>query len=143
MGAVVRFDDWPERLDAYLTGRATALFSWGEHDCCAFACGGVEAQTGINPMARASYKTERGALGFIKRNGGSLANVADNLAAESNFQKIPVLMAGRGCPVLGIVNGDQMALGIVGLDSRYALFASNVGYIEMPVSGCIAAWGYE
>lgn len=139
----MRLSDWPERFHEYLEGRAAAPFSWGEHDCCAFACGGVEVQTGVNPMARAKYKTERGAFGFIKRNGGDLVAVARNLADENNFPEIPVLMAGRGCPVLGYVNGDQFALGIVGLDSRYALFASEVGFIQQPATDCLIAWSVD
>lgn len=139
----MRYPDWPERLDAYFRERATAPFSWGEHDCCSFACGAVEAQTGINPMLRASYKTERGALGFIKRNGGTLTVVAEKLAAESDLESIPVLMAGRGCPVLGRISDGEYALGVVGLDSRVALFASETGFLEYPLSSCLFAWSLD
>lgn len=145
-----RFADWPERLAVYLDERTRTPFAWGFHDCCAFACDGVLAQCGIDPMrpARGRYRTPRGAMGWIGRNGGSLEAVAEKLGAKVELPRVPVLMAGRGCVVLGMVRVDEgeppvPALGLVGLDSRVALFAARAGgYEPYPLRGCLMAWGY-
>lgn len=148
MGALMRFPDWPERLDEFLRGRAATPFLWGKHDCCAFACDGVFVQCGVDPMkrARGKYKTERGALSWLRRNGGDLSAVADVLGEEAGLQKISPLMAGRGHVVIGNVttpDGQMPALGIVGLDSRIAHFAAPVGYIDVPTRDCRFAWSFD
>jgi hypothetical protein len=143
-----RLPDWPERLDEYLQGRATAPFSWGTHDCCAFSAGAILAQTGVDIMGqlKARYKTARGAAGFISRNGGSLEAMARQIGRDFGFKEIPVAFAGRGCPVLGeVTNAEgeaEPAMGIVGLDGRNALFASETGCVALPTVSCLAAWGY-
>jgi hypothetical protein len=153
MGKIVRrHPDWPERLAEYIEGRKSAPFVWAGHDCCAFACGGVIVQSGVDPMKKAMghYRTPRGAAGWIVRNGGSLMTVAVRLGEACGMRKIPVAMAGRGCVVLGTVrmetdNGviETPALGLVGMDSRFSLFAAKIGFEPYPTRSCLAAWGFD
>lgn len=145
---IKRFPDWPERLAAYLESRRNAPFEFGVHDCCTFACDAVKAQTGTDPMAlaRGKYKTEKGAANWLKRNGGDLEAAARKLGSEMPI--IPAAFAGRGCVVLGSVLtpfGVHIdSLGLVGMDSRFALFAAfDGGWISGPVQGCRIAWGFD
>lgn len=39
-----------QALMAYIEAVRSHPFEWGEHDCCQFAAGAVEAMTGQNPM---------------------------------------------------------------------------------------------
>lgn len=145
-----RFDDWPELLSAYLIERAQMSLEWGVHDCCAFAAGAAHVQCGVDPMKAiyGRYKTAKGAAGFISRNGGDLKAVVDNQAEKFGFPEISPLRAGRGCIVLADVpigNGTAPALGVVGLDSRKALFVPDVvgSWYEIPVIECKHAWGFD
>lgn len=145
-----RFDDWPERLHDYLLERENMPVNWGVHDCCTFACGAIFEQCGVDPMetARGRYKKARGAIGWLRRNGGDLPTAAVKLGIAAGLPEISPLMAGRGCIVLApvpIVGGElSPALGIVGLDSRRALFVTDetTGYFEIPVVDCSMAWGF-
>ena len=145
-----RFPDWPERLHDYLVERKTMPFAWGAHDCAAFGSGAVAVQCGVDPMQSVygSYKTAKGAAGFIKRNGGDLETVVKKYMSKAGFQEINPLMAGRGCVVMANIqthDGTAPAVGVVGLDSRKALFVSNKtgGWFEVPITECFIAWGMD
>lgn len=146
---IIRFDDWPEKLSAYLAERNGMALDWGVHDCCAFACGGVMAQCGVDPMAaaRGKYYTQRGAAAWIKKNGGTFESVAQRLGAECGLTEIAPTMAGRGCVVLADVPtvGGVMApaLGLVGMDSRRAVFMTDgLPYFELAPRECRMAWSF-
>ena len=145
-----RRDDWPERLAEYLDARRRAPFQWGHFDCCRFCCAGLAVQGLPDPMPAAArrYKTERGALTMIRRLGGTLDEAGTRLAGRAGFKEIPVLMAGRGFPVLAdmvLPDGTEApALGLVSLDARFALFAhADGGLLQVPVTGCRRAWSLD
>lgn len=147
---IQRFDDWPEKLHYYLAERQSMPFVWGGHDCCSFASGAVAAQCGVDPMKSAygRYKTARGAAGYISRNGGDLPAVAKRTMTDAGFLEVNPLMAGRGCIVMANVpslDGDAPAVGVVGLDSRKALFVliDTGGWFELPITECFLAWGFD
>lgn len=52
-------------LDAYLARHRATPFAWGQHDCCTFAAGWVQARTGLDPMA--------GLRGYSSRLGAARA----------------------------------------------------------------------
>lgn len=78
-----RFDDWASRLNAYVIAAQDRVtpgmaVDWGKDDCCTFIAGGVEAMTGVDPMAefRGRYKTRLGAMKALKRIGGGSLETA-------------------------------------------------------------------
>lgn len=83
---------------------APALFKWGEWDCLAF----VADATGLDlsSLTPRRYRTQTGAMLYIKRNGfDSLAEMMDSLAESVPVgfaQKGDILMQ-QGC--LGICKG--------------------------------------
>ena len=75
-----RFEDWPERLIAYIDAEAASSFRWGITDCAFFAANGVLAMTGRDflaayrrrPGGPGRYTTKRGAAMALKRRDGTL-----------------------------------------------------------------------
>jgi hypothetical protein len=89
-----RLPDWEERIIRYLEPLHATPFAWGQHDCCTFAAGAVEAMTGVDPMPefRGHYSTKRGSVCALRRFGaGTLAKTLD-----TKFERVPVNLAHRG-----------------------------------------------
>ncbi len=89
-----RKPDWETRLAAYLEPLRLRAFAWGEHDCCTFAAGAVEAMTGVDPMPefRGRYSTARGSVRALRRLGaGDLAATLDG-----KFEAVEPSLAQRG-----------------------------------------------
>lgn len=102
----MRLSDWEARLSAYIAEKRSEPFAWGQHDCCTFSAGAVEAITGTDPMPefRGKYDT---ALGSVRVLGGkTLAEVLDD-----KFEPVPIGFAQRGDLAMfdncvGVVAGD-------------------------------------
>lgn len=110
-----RLPDWNARLHAYIDAVKRSPFDWRAHNCATFVAGAVKAMTGDNIAKGYRFKTERGALSAMKREG------FDNLAdmAASKLPEIHISQARIGdvaaiptdTPfgfVLGIVNGEMI-----------------------------------
>lgn len=113
---MMRVDDWPQRLAAFIEARRHLAFAWGVHDCALMAADWVHECTGTDPASplRGTYHTAAEAARIIAR-AGSLAQLAD-----AQLQRLPSpLHAGRGdvalvtdpegCEVLGIMLTDAVA----------------------------------
>jgi len=130
-----RYQDWPLRLDAYVTARLHRPFAWGTQDCCQFARGAVKTQTGADPAkgwGLRPYKAARGAIGQLARLGG-----LEKLPERAGMQPVPVLMARRGDLVL-VPNETHPALGVV-VGSKVA-YPGKEGLIYVTLKMCTAAW---
>ncbi len=89
-----RKPDWEVRLADFLEPLRARPFAWGEHDCCTFAAGAVQAMTGVDPMPefRGRYSTPRGSARALRRFGaGTLAATLD-----SKFEATDAGLAQRG-----------------------------------------------
>jgi len=89
-----RKPDWETRLAAYLDPLRLRAFAWGQHDCCTFAAGAVEAMTGVDPMPefRGHYSTLRGSVRALRSVGrGDLASTLD-----AKFEAVAASLAQRG-----------------------------------------------
>ena len=77
--ALARLPDWRSRLGAYLAGKRTSPFVYGEHDCARFAAGAVEAVTGSDPSAALGirYTTLAGGRHALRARGSG--NVAPGI----------------------------------------------------------------
>lgn len=66
-----RLPDWQPRLHHWLHDIKSRSFEPGQHDCCIFAAGAVEAQTGVDLAAefRGAYTTIAGGLILLRRAG--------------------------------------------------------------------------
>ncbi len=89
-----RKPDWEVRLAAFLEPLRARPFAWGEHDCCTFAAGAVQAMTDVDPMPefRGRYSTALGSARALRVLGaGTLAATLDG-----KFEAIDAALAQRG-----------------------------------------------
>lgn len=128
-----RLPGWPELLAAYIDQRSAMPFAWGSNDCCTFAADGVQAITGLDPMA--DLRGYGGALQAqrILRNGGLMALVSDRLGWQ-----LPPQFAHRGDVVLVPMSGDQQFLGLC-MGSSFAAPGPDHMVIG-PMSTALACW---
>ena len=122
----MRLEDWGRRLEAHIMAFRDAPFVWGQHDCCTFAAGCVEAVTGVDPMEPlyGLYDDRRSAVRIIRGHGG-LAKFVDRVLQCEGFgmTSAPCLMRGDVCMVrhdrsriCGVVLGsDVIVPGLSGL----------------------------
>ena len=113
--ALARLPDWRSRLGAYLAGKRTSPFVYGEHDCARFAAGAVEAVTGSDPSAALGirYTTPAGGRRALRARG-----YYDPVAVvRARFAEIPVAFARAGDiavldtaagPALAVVGGAEL-----------------------------------
>jgi hypothetical protein len=89
-----RLPDWEARLAAYLEPLRTRAFVWGEHDCCLFSAGAVEAMTGVDPMPefRGRYSTPIGSARALTRYGAGRLDAT----LDTKFRRISASLAQRG-----------------------------------------------
>lgn len=143
---MIRFEDWHARLGAHIQAASGRPFVWGEHDCCVWACDGILAMTGVDPMTelRGRYLTALGAARALKAfAGGGLDETAEHIASLLHAPEIPVLTAGRGDCVIADAEYDggyAPALGLVAMNGRQALFAGPVGLTAISLRECRRAW---
>lgn len=104
---MARLPDWEQRLLAWLEQCDPLPYRWGAHDCCTFAAGAVQAQTGLDfyaPFA-GGYSTERGALRALKRQG-----------FEDLFGPFDAALGARTAPLLcqrGDIVSDGKGVGVM------------------------------
>lgn len=124
----MKHPDWQKRLVTVIRAAEMRPFSWGEHDCCLFAAGCVEAINGKDYAAefRGTYSNETGAKKAILRKGGTLEKVLARFLSEVNAEFIQrgdiavIENAGRKCAGVfygGVVwvPGDE---GLIGLKTK-------------------------
>lgn len=124
-----RVEGWRKHLANYVSECRNTPYELGTFDCWLFVAGAVEAMTDIDPGAaqRGRYKTQRGALGVMKRGGaGDMAQ----FAAKRLHERPSVVSAQIGDVMaiptkdafgfaLGILNGERiLVVTPYGIDTR-------------------------
>ncbi|MGO4326729.1 hypothetical protein AB4Z48_18035 [Cupriavidus sp. 2TAF22] len=131
---MVRLEDWPRRLAAFIEARQARAFSWGDSDCCLFVCDAIEAMTGADPGARwrGLYASEKGARRVLRDNSGVTGIATMVLGAPQ-----PPALAGRGDVVrIDTPYGEALAVCLGGL-----IAAQGLNGIEfLAASEAKAAW---
>jgi len=138
--AVVRYEDWPSRLDAILRETARRELEYGQLDCCMFCANAVLAITGHDPAydLRGQYDSENAAYALMKEKfGGYIEKTVAALAKRSGFEEIPVPMARRGDVVL-VGSNRQCAAGVVDLSGKAAVYPKRL--IAVPITNARRAW---
>lgn len=127
-----RFEDWPERLVAYVDAHRDTPFVWGENDCATFAAGAVAALTGREikvPTVASAADYAR----FVLRSGALRDHATDHLGdplASPAF-------AQRGDVVLLMFAGREMLGVCLGAE---AVAPGDAGVLTVSMSTASAAW---
>lgn len=148
MSRLERVDNWPILLSDYLTSVRKKPLVWGEHDCVLFSLTAASILTGIDVTCefRGKYSNAIGAAKLMAKLFGvtSLTEAANSFGKRFDAEEVLVSFAQRGDIVEAEITlpegGTAPALGIVDLDSRYALFVSEQGLVRYLISDCKRAW---
>lgn len=130
-----RFQDWPERLNAFLS--QDLVFNWCELNCVLFAAAAIEAQTGVDFVGNnRGFKTKRGAVARLKKVcGGGVEDAARMFLGEPYPS---VNLAKRG-DVVSCDVGDGVALGVC-VGAKALFISENEGKVSIPLTRCRYAW---
>jgi hypothetical protein len=140
-----RNHSWPEDLHMFIEARKSEPFSWGINDCCTFTADAILAMTGVDTAAEyrgKTYTTEAAAFAELHAicAGATVEDAAVYAANKYGMTALPsVLFAQRGDLVL-LSGPDGLALGIVYLNGKEALFVAPDGLHRIPVKTCTRAW---
>ena len=123
--AIERVQDWPILLDEYIRDHLNKPFTWGDNDCCLFACTAVQILTGIDPAEswRGKYTSREAALHLAQVRGcNTVYDIAKSMAAQYGFEEIMPGFASRGdivCHTSTNPNGLGQTLAVVGAGVCY------------------------
>lgn len=128
MGRLTRLPGWQARLHIWIKAINGRPIKPGQHDCCLFAAGAIEAQTGVDLATpwRGWYTTMAGGRRMLRKAGYAdhVALLAEMLpearAARSREGDIAVVETPDG-PAMGVVQGA--AIYVLGVDGRLAFAA--------------------
>ena len=128
----MRKENWPEILAGEIKAAKSRPFSWGQHDCCAFAARVVQALTGEDFLQDfPAYHDAVGAGAILGE--GTVEDIANVCLGEP----IPPLSAQRGDVCL-IDTPDGPALGIC--DGAWIWCAARTGLNCRPLADARHAW---
>lgn len=140
-----RSQDWPSRLDAFLSEAGSSAFTWGSWDCCTFAARAVIAMTGEDPRGARlpTYTDAPGALRALKRRGGTIPAMVEAMAKRYGWSEIAPRRAQRGDAVLldPTVDGLEAFGGTLGIClGRHIAVMSELGLAALPLDDALRAW---
>lgn len=109
---LTRLSDWQTRLHRYLCSTRGRAMQPGQHDCCLFGAGAIEAVTGVDLAAdwRGRYTTLAGGQRALKKAGYAdhIALIAAHLPeahpSEALAGDIAIVSTEAG-PAVGVVQG--------------------------------------
>lgn len=138
----MRFEDWPQRLDAVISAARNLTFSYGQFDCALFAADCAHAVTGIDYAAGLrGYDSKISAYRIISKYGSLEAMVT----AQVGREPVHPANAHRGDMVLASVElapGESgEAIGVC--DGVRCWFPKDVGLRAFPRSAARLAWRIE
>lgn len=118
-----RLPDWSLRLRAWLRSTHARPIRPGQHDCCLFGAGAVEAQTGVDLAAgwRGRYSTYAGGRRILRRAG--YADHIDLIARHLPEAHVSTALEGD-IAILPTEDGD--AVGVVQGAAVYVLTPSGL-----------------
>lgn len=147
MGAPVKRKkdpQWPALLAKLEREHSKAVFKWGTHDCLTFAADWCRTCTGVDYMKahRGKYKTAKGAIGVLKRNGAGnlLKTMIDRVGKpiEGYYAQrgdVGAFKARRKDFITGI------GLGVVDSSGRWLMVLHpKVPGMKLPISDVLYVW---
>lgn len=134
--------NWQRRLDTLLQSSQGVVFQWGEYDCGMFVARWIRELTGVDVAAayRGTYSTEAGADAVFLSGYSDLGSFAAAIAAAHGMTEVAPNFARRG-DVVWVNNGTSYgALGVVGLDGRFAHCMGGQGTVRVHMHRWQRAW---
>lgn len=143
-----RVNNWATRLHLLIESSQAVTFAWGQHDCGLFLARAIREMTGVDVAAayRGTYSTEAGAEAIFLSGFSDLGAFAASIAVANGMPEIdPVAYARRGDAVWvdNSTPGNPSpygALGVVGLDGRFAICMGSAGVKRVHMHRWKRAW---
>lgn len=135
---LMRLQDWPERMDAFLRAAQARPFAWGRWDCCLFALAHADTITGSRHFDHFKglchdQDSARAALDGLGGLEAALDGLFGPRLENTNF-------AQRG-DIVTYDSGNGPALGIVDFCGRkIAVLTQHDGLGRLPRRRALAAW---
>ena len=130
MGTVMkRLPDWQPRLHAWLRGINGRPIRPGQHDCCLFGAGAIEAQTGVDIAApwRGRYTTFAGGRRVLRKAGFN--DHIDLIACTLPEDHVSTALPGD---IAIVPTEDGEAVGLIQGAAVYVLTLSgHLGFVPM------------
>ena len=136
-----RPENWPIRLDEYLTEFAHTPFEWGRNDCVTIPAGWLIALGWPDPIydLRGTWSSALGAARIFREGGGFLAMV-DTRLRDLGAIPIPPLHARRGDLALVREPGVRTRT-LIGIVEGGIIFSPGThGLVRVPLSAATHAW---
>ena len=133
---MIRFQNWPERLEEYVRVNRNVPFSWGSNDCVVYVCNAIVAMTGEDPLdgIRGTYDSEISAKRVVIEQGGMERFFDARFRRHRNK-----LDARRGD--IGLMPGDSLEWAPMGLcRGPYWCGPTPNGMMMAPVDSVVIAW---
>lgn len=130
----MRYENWPNLLEAYIDSKRNEPFKWGTNDCALFAKGAIETvlvESSTSDLV-IRYRSATGAMKWL------VDHEADDLwdYMDKHFERIPVKMAQRG-DLIGHITTDK-SLGVC-LNGMFAT-PSDDGLMFVSLDDAVTAW---
>ena len=134
---MIRFEDWPVRLSAFLEASIDKPFVWGECDCMIFCADAILEMTGLDKAydVRGTYDTKEEADEIIAVYGENVEALLDDRLGERKSVKF----CHRGDIVTYDYQGTICA-GVVDDTGKRAAFMTETGLTRIPLKLCRTAW---
>jgi hypothetical protein len=139
-----RIQNWPRRLHTLIASSQGIVFQWGQYDCGMFVARWIREVTGgavdVGAPYRGTYSTEPGADAVFLAGYSDLGSFAAAIAAANSMPEVPPTFARRG-DIVWVDNGTTYgALGVVGLDGRFAHCMGSQGTVRVHQHRWQRAW---
>jgi hypothetical protein len=142
-----RVHDWPRRLHLLIESSKEITFDWARYNCGLFVTRWIREATGVDLGAPYVDKAadEASAEAIFLNGFSDLGDFAASIAAANGMEEVPPTFARRG-DVVWVDNSTPAnpsphgALGVVGLDPRYAVCMSEQGTKRVHMHRWKRAW---
>lgn len=133
---MIRRQDWPERLEAFVRERRNTPFAWGTNDCVVYACDAVLLMCDWDPLEgiRGTYDSEVSAKRIVVDQGG-MAQFFDRRFRRHRYN----LDAKRGD--IALMPGDSLEWSPMGLcRGPYWCGPTPDGMMMAPLNAAVVVW---
>ena len=140
-----RFPDWPRRLHLLIQSSHGITFDWGRYNCGLFLARWIREATGADVgapyMGVATDEASADAIFLAAFSGASaLGNFAASIAAAHGMAEVAPNFAQRGDALWLDNDSTYGALGMVGLDPRFAFCMGPAGVKRVHMQRWRRAW---
>ena len=141
MERVRRKEDWLQNLNSFIEERRHKPFSFGEQDCCLFACDAVKVMTGTDLGADfRGYKGKRETLEILKQYKEDVKTIAEIVTDKYNIKENKNINRTHKGDLVLLKNNDRYLMGIY-YSKAQSYCPTNNGICILGPNEVVKTWG--